>query len=97
MAGRGCWKKSEGRSVMEWIGTATLFRRANGQTSSESFVTRKQAELVQEEMANERGASHVCVLRQGNTREPSSTGPSVRVRSAGCKSISSRLGGIFPR
>ena len=49
---------------MERIGVATLLRRASGLTSSRSFVTRKLAEPSQEEMANERGAIHVCILRQ---------------------------------
>ena len=40
---------------MERIGTATSSRRANGQTSNGSFVTRELAEPSQEEMANEHG------------------------------------------
>ena len=40
---------------MERIGVATSLRRANGQTSSGSFVTRELAEPSQEEIANERG------------------------------------------
>jgi len=52
------------------IGTATLSRRANGLTSSGSLMARKLAELAREERANERGASHVCILRQDDTNEP---------------------------
>src|SRR5947207_14872797 len=56
--------KSEGRSVIGRIETATLSRRASGLTSSRSFVTRQLAEPSQEEIANERGLIHVCILRQ---------------------------------
>ena len=48
---------------MERIGAATSSRRANGQTSSGSFVTRELAEPSQEETANERRAICVCILR----------------------------------
>src|SRR5207247_972102 len=62
--------KSEGRSVMERIGVATSLRRANGLTSSLSFVTRELAETSQEETANERRAIYVCILRQGDRLGP---------------------------
>jgi hypothetical protein len=62
--------KSEDRPVTGRIGVATSLHRANGQTSSGSFVTRKLAEPVQEEIANERGVSHVRTLRQDDTGEP---------------------------
>jgi len=52
------------------VGVATSLRRANGQTSSRSFVTRKRAEPAQEEIANERGTSHVCIPRQDDTCKP---------------------------
>jgi len=49
---------------MERIGIATSSRRANGQTSSGSFVTKELVEPSQEEIANERRAIGVCILRQ---------------------------------
>src|SRR6266513_2333820 len=51
---------------MERIGVATLLHRANGQTSSGSFATRERAEPSQEEIANEHGPIHVCILRQND-------------------------------
>lgn len=65
----GSWRKQR-PFVMERIGTASGSRRANGQTSSRSCVTRKLAEPAQKEIANERGASHVCILWQDATGEP---------------------------
>jgi hypothetical protein len=56
--------ESQCRSVTEQIGMAASSRRANGLTSSWSFVTREQAEPSQEEIANER-INCVCILRQG--------------------------------
>ncbi len=52
---------------MERIGVVTLLRRESGQTSSGSFVTRELAEPSQEEIANERGVIHVCILRPKRT------------------------------
>ena len=66
---RGSWRKQT-PFVMERIGAATSSRRANGQTSSGSFVTRQRAEPSREEIANERGFIHVCILRQDDTGEP---------------------------
>jgi hypothetical protein len=57
--------KSERRPVTGRIGTATSSRRANGQTSNGSFVTRELAEPAREEMANEHGLVHVCILQPG--------------------------------
>jgi hypothetical protein len=54
---------------MERIGVATSLRRASGLTSSGSFVTRKLAEPSQEEIANERRAIRVCILRQAEAWE----------------------------
>jgi len=53
---------------MERIGV--LLRRESGLTSSGSFVTRKCVEPSQEEIANERRAIGVCILRQRHTVEP---------------------------
>ena len=66
---RGSWRKQR-PFVMERIGAATGSRRASGQTSSRSCVTRKLAEPAQKEIANERGVSHVCILWQDATGEP---------------------------
>ena len=55
--------KSECRSVIGRIGAATSPLRASGLTSGGSFVTRELAEPSWEEIANERGAIHVCILR----------------------------------
>ena len=62
---------------MERIGVATSPRRANGQTSSGSFVTRELAEPSQEEIANERRPICVCILRQGDTHGNRLTGLNV--------------------
>src|SRR2546428_236085 len=48
-------------------GVATSPRRASGLTSSGSFVTRQLVEPSQEEIANEHGFVHVCILRQRTT------------------------------
>jgi hypothetical protein len=55
---------------MERIGVATSLRRANGLTSGWSFVTRELVEPSQEEIANERRAIYVCILRQGERLGP---------------------------
>ncbi len=90
MAGRGCWKKRRPFCNGADRELQHHSRRANGQTSSGSFVTRKLAEPSQEEIANERGSIRVCILRPSGTRGTRLTGLNVNVKSAGCKRVSSR-------
>jgi hypothetical protein len=62
--------KSKGRPVIGRTGIVILSRRASGPTSSGSLLTKQQTEPSQEEIANERGFIHVCILRPNAALEP---------------------------